>query len=356
MPSILLLFDFISGIVPSIFIILKLNDYIYFMVMDKNCVVVCGPTASGKTRLAARIARAVGGEVLSADSRQVYRGMDIGTGKDLCEYGEAGSAGFVPYHLIDIADPRDIYTLYDYQRDFYRAFGGVSGRGRLPVVAGGSGLYIEAVLKGYRIPPVPENADFRKSMMGESREALLDMLRGESPRVFARTDVSTKKRIVRALEVARFGDGGGDVNDFPRIDPLILRVVWDRAELRARIERRLRERLEAGLVDEVSRLISSGIAPSRFALFGMEYKHAARYINGEVSYEEMAAQLLQDIFHLAKRQDTWFRGMERRGLTVHPIPCGEFEGAMPIIMEGTMPMIMYMEGTPPLRGVPYPTL
>jgi len=331
--------------------------------MDKNCIVVCGPTASGKTRLAARIARAVGGEVLSADSRQVYRGMDIGTGKDLCEYGEAGSGDFVPYHLIDIADPRDIYTLYDYQRDFYRAFGDVSGRGRLPVVAGGSGLYIEAVLKGYRIPPVPENVDFRKSMMGESREVLLDMLRDESPRAFARTDVSTKKRIVRALEVARFGDiGGADPDDFPRIDPLILYVVWDRAELRARIEQRLRERLDAGLIDEVRRLISAGIAPGRFALFGMEYKHAARYIGGEVSYEDMAAQLLQDIFHLAKRQDTWFRGMERRGLTVHPIPRGEFESAMPIvmIMEGTKPIYLKLnnnkEGTPPLRGVPYPTL
>jgi len=298
--------------------------------MDSNCIVVCGPTASGKTRLAARIARALGGEVLSADSRQVYRGMDIGTGKDLDEYGEAGSGDFVPYHLIDIADPRDIYTLYDYQRDFYRAFEDVSGRGRLPVVAGGSGLYIEAVIKGYRIPPVPENADFRKSMMGESREALLDMLRDESPQVLARTDVSTKKRIVRALEVARFGEAE-HTDNFPRINPLILYAVWDRAELRGRIERRLHERLDGGLVDEVRRLMSAGIAPDRFALFGMEYKHAARYIGGEVGYGDMVDQLLLDIYHLAKRQDTWFRGMERRGMAVHPVPRGGFEGAMAVI-------------------------
>jgi len=305
---------------------------------NHNCIVICGPTASGKTRLAVRIARRLGGEILSADSRQVYRGMDIGTGKDIHEYGESGQDGFVPYHLIDIADPRRIYTLYDYQRDFYRAFEDVSARGRLPVVAGGSGLYIEAVIKGYDIPPVPENVEFRKSMMAEERGALIETLRNENPDIFAKTDISTKKRIVRALEVARFGggsaaNGAGAVypKTLPRINPVIIYTVWERQELRARIEKRLYERLANGLVEEAARLLDSGVDAARFALFGMEYKHAARYIRGEVSREEMAARLLRDIFRLAKRQDTWFRGMERRGMKVHTAPRAELDAALRVL-------------------------
>ena len=320
-----------------------------------NCAVICGPTASGKTRLAVQLARQINGEILSADSRQVYRWMDIGTGKDLHEYGEAGRDGFVPYHLIDIADPRQIYTLYDYQRDFYEAFENVSARGRLPVIAGGSGLYIEAVVKGYDIPSVPENVEFRKSMMEEERDTLLDMLRSENPDIFAKTDVSTKKRIVRALEVARFGGKQAasetQISHFgctqvatnmepvhhhnekksPSITPVILYVVRERQELRARIEKRLHERLAGGLIEEVARLLDSGIDAARVALFGMEYRHAARHIRGEVSRGEMAAQLLQDIFHLAKRQDTWFRGMERRGMRVHTVPRAELDAALRIL-------------------------
>jgi tRNA dimethylallyltransferase len=308
-----------------------------------NCIVICGPTASGKTKLAVQIARQVNGEILSADSRQVYRGMDIGTGKDLCEYGEVGHDDFVPYHLIDIADPRQIYTLYDYQRDFYRAFEDVSARGRLPVVAGGSGLYIEAVIKGYDIPPVPENVEFRKSMMAEERETLIETLRNESPDIFAKTDVSTKKRVIRALEIVRFGGKQVATNTesvynhnkhkFPPITPVIIYVIWNRQELRARIEKRLHERLANGLIEEAARLLDSGIDAARFALFGMEYKHAARYIRGEVSRVEMAAQLLQDICRLAKRQDTWFRGMERRGMRVRTVPRGELDAARRILRD-----------------------
>jgi tRNA dimethylallyltransferase len=340
------------------------------MMMNKNSIAICGPTASGKTKLAVEIARLTNGEIISADSRQVYRGMDIGTGKDLCEYGERGADDFVPYHLIDIVDPSQIYTLYDYQRDFYKTFDDVTTRGHLPIISGGSGLYIEAVIKGYNIPPVPENVDFRKSMMKEDRETLIKMLDDENPQLLARTDTSTKKRIVRALEVAKFGganairagaspaptshhhrtitpmvgaalaaalDGTNNTNaNFPKINPLILYIIYERSELRNRIEQRLHERLNSGLVEEVSQLINSGIPRGRFALFGMEYKHAARYIDGEVSYDNMVSQLLQDIFHLAKRQDTWFRGMERRGLKTHPILRGSRGDAMEIIAAARM--------------------
>lgn len=301
--------------------------------MAYNAIIVCGPTASGKTRLAVSIARAVGGEILSADSRQVYRGMDIGAGKDLCEYGDKGSAGFVPYHLIDIVDPRRVYTLYDYRRDFCKSFGDVSERGRVPVIAGGSGLYIEAAAKGYDLPQAPENGAFRAEMMRETREALIEMLRRESPAAFAKTDISTKKRIVRALEVVRFGGGAPSAGaaDCPRVDAIALYAVWERQELRERIKKRLYERLERGLVDEVAGLMKSGIEMDRFMLFGMEYKHAALYLNGEVSYDEMVARLLQDIYHLAKRQDTWFRGMERRGMPTYRVPRGDVDTAMEII-------------------------
>jgi tRNA dimethylallyltransferase len=203
----------------------------------------------------------------------------------------------------------------------------------MPVVAGGSGLYIEAAINGYDIAPVPENVEFRKSMMAEERETLIEMLRGESPDIFAKTDISTKKRVIRALEIVRFGGKQAAINKFPPINPVIIYVVWERQELRARIEKRLHERLAGGLIEEAARLLDSGIDAARFALFGMEYKHAARYIRGEVSRGEMAAQLLQDIFHLAKRQDTWFRGMERRGMRVHTAPRAELDAAMRILRD-----------------------
>lgn len=290
-----------------------------------NCIVVCGPTASGKTALAVQIADFMNGEILSADSRQVYRRMDIGTGKDLHEYVKDGKS--IPYHLIDIVDPQQIYTLYDYQRDFYRAFKDVTGRGCLPVIAGGSGLYIEAVLKGYRIAPVPEDVEFRRSVMCESYEKLLQMLKDENPELLAKTDASTKKRVVRALEISRFGSNEDEqgVYDFPQINPIILYVVWERSILRKRIEKRLHERLENGMLDEVSALLESGISIERLNLFGMEYKHAARYLTKKVSYELMVSELLRDIFHLAKRQDTWFRGMERRGMEVRRVNNADFE-------------------------------
>ncbi|MFP4013176.1 MAG: tRNA (adenosine(37)-N6)-dimethylallyltransferase MiaA [Chitinispirillaceae bacterium] len=296
-----------------------------------NCIVVCGPTASGKTRLAVELASRLDGEILSVDSRQVYRGMDIGTGKDLHEYNINGIE--IPYHLIDIAEPADIFTLYDYQKAFYDAYRAVRGRRRIPVAAGGSGLYLEAVLKHYRISPVPENVALRKELMKETRETLESMLLNESREMFERTDRSTKKRIVRALEIVRSGIENKELSpgDYPDIRPIILYVVWERGALRERISRRLEERLLGGMIDEVQRLLTAGISMERFSLFGMEYKHVARYLHGQVCYDQMVSDLQQDIFHLAKRQDTWFRGMERRGLTIYKVERGVVDQAWAVI-------------------------
>lgn len=301
------------------------------MLILANIIVICGPTASGKTRLAVAIARRIGGEIISADSRQVYRGMDIGTGKDFAEYGPADNR--VPVHLIDIADPRTVYSLYNYQKDFYPVFCEIAERGKMPVLVGGTGLYIEALLKNYSIASVPEDADLRLKLMKRAKEDLEKELLERSPELFEKTDRSSKKRIVRSLEIALTQDKHPDTPSRPGIalDPIVIGVRWERSELRARIDQRLKDRLQAGMIDEVRNLMVSGIAPERFDLFGMEYKHIARHLRGEVAYDQMVAALRNDIHHLAKRQETWFRGMERRGIKVHWVDKGDIEQAVQIL-------------------------
>jgi tRNA dimethylallyltransferase len=296
---------------------------------NRNLLVICGPTASGKTRLAARLARKLNGEILSADSRQVYRGMDIGTGKDLDEFGED-----IRYHLIDIADPAEIYTVHQYQRDFYRAFREIRDRGALPIMVGGTGLYIEAVLNNYAIPNVPENPSLRRTLMHASAEDLVAELAKKNRRLLESTDLSSKKRIVRALEVAMYAEKHAlqrGAPDAAAIEPLVLCVRWPRDQLHQRIQHRLQQRLAHGMIDEVERLLSGGVSPERFELFGMEYKHIARYVRGEVDYEAMVEHLARDIRRLAKRQQTWFRGMARRGIPVHWVECGDFAAAREIV-------------------------
>ena len=301
---------------------------------DKNCLVICGPTASGKTSLGVALALEFNGEILSADSRQIYRGMDIGTGKDLHEY--ITPLGSVPYHLIDIRYPAELYTLHHYQTDFYAAFRDVRGRARLPVVVGGTGLYIEAVLKHYRIPNVPEDPEVRERLMGESIEDLLRQLEVLSPELHRNTDTSSKKRVVRSLEIALYGRDHrilwSDENP-PRIDPLVLAVRWPRHELHARINRRLEQRLNHGMIEEVERILRSGIPRDRFDLFGMEYKHIAAYIDGTVSFKAMVQNLRHAIHQLAKRQETWFRGMERRGIAIHWIDRADRKPASDIVRQ-----------------------
>ncbi|KMQ51250.1 tRNA dimethylallyltransferase [Chitinispirillum alkaliphilum] len=294
-----------------------------------NSVVVCGPTASGKTHLGVRIATELNGEILSVDSRQVYRGMDIGTGKDLDEYATNGQS--IPYHLIDIACPSSIYTLYDFQIDFYKSFTDITHRKKTAVAVGGTGLYLEAVLKNYSIAPVKENVALRSELMQLEKEKLKEILSSESPQLYTKTDLSSKKRIVRAIEIARSAKVPLTCKKAPDIKPLVLYVVWQREKLRQRIERRLVQRLDNGMIDEVKKLIDNGITAQRLHLFGMEYRQICRYLYNEVSYDEMFVCLRQEIFHLAKRQDTWFRGMERRGIPTFKIHEGDFTEAKNVI-------------------------
>lgn len=297
-----------------------------------NCIVICGPTASGKTRLGVQVAAWLGGEILSADSRQVYRGMDIGTGKDLAEYEIDGKR--IPHHLIDVAAPTEIYSLWHYQQDFYAAFAKLRELGKIPVVVGGTGLYLEAVIKHYRIADVPEDPELRREMMELPLNVVLGKLAKLAPDLLEQTDVSSKKRIVRSLEIAIYGQDQ-EVRwgnpDPPEIVPLILALDVPRPELRNRIRRRLESRLQQGMIEEVGRLVATGVTRDRLDLLGMEYGHIGRFLAGEVSRETMVEKLFVSICQLAKRQATWFRGMERRGLPVTWLEGADFERAKDVI-------------------------
>ena len=279
-----------------------------------NLITLLGPTASGKTGLAAALADEIGGEIISADSRQVYRRMDIGTGKDLADYVVQGRA--VPYHLIDIAEPGYKYNVFEYQRDFLRAYEDIIRRNRMPVLCGGTGLYLESVLRSYRLVPVPENPELRASLSGRSLPELTAILSGYK-RLHNTTDVDTVKRAVRAIEIEEYyREHRIDERPFPRLRSLVIGLDVDRETRRERITRRLRARLDEGMVDEVRALLDGGIAPDDLIYYGLEYKFLTLYIIGEISYEEMFRQLEIAIHQFAKRQMTWFRGMERRGIPI----------------------------------------
>jgi tRNA dimethylallyltransferase len=284
------------------------------------CIVIAGPTASGKTALAVDLAHRLGTEIFSMDSRQVYRGLDLGTGKDFAEYARVRPP--VPYHLIDIVEPEEVYSLYRFQVDAYAAlddFRGRRGDAVPPLLAGGTGLYLEAVLKRYAIAEVPENPRLRAELMTQDVEGLKRELEGLSPAQYARTDLTSKKRIVRALEIALSPRGAMATARLPAwtLDPLIFVLRIERPRLRERIRERLHARLDAGLVDEVRAARERGVSWERLALLGMEYRQVAAHLRGEKSREAMVADLLHEIHLLSKRQETYFRGMERRGLPVH---------------------------------------
>ncbi|MCC8145815.1 MAG: tRNA (adenosine(37)-N6)-dimethylallyltransferase MiaA [Bacteroidales bacterium] len=279
-------------------------------------ITILGPTASGKTPFAAALAHQLNTEIISADSRQVYKGMTIGTGKDLNDYVIDGKQ--IPFHLIDICEPGDKYNVFQYQHDFHRCFRKIRLQGKLPILCGGTGLYLESVLKGYKLLDVPENPELRKNLQGKSLEELEYILKSYKT-LHNKTDVDSVQRAIRAIEIEEYYlTQSPDRREYAPVNSLIIGINIDRELRREKISRRLRVRLEQeGMVQEVENLIQSGVLPEDLIYYGLEYKYLTLYVTGKISYQEMFSQLETAIHQFAKRQMTWFRGMERKGFVIH---------------------------------------
>ena len=278
-------------------------------------ITIIGPTASGKTAFAAALAARLDTEIISGDSRQVYRSMDIGTGKDLADYMVDGEQ--IPYHLIDICNPGDKYNVFEYQHDFHKAFEEIRKKGKLPILCGGTGMYIESVLRGFKLLDVPQNPALRESLKGKSL-AELEQILASYKVLHNKTDVDSAQRAIRAIEIEEFyKTEAPDKREYAPINSLIIGVDIDRELRREKISRRLRARLDEGMVDEVRAILATGVKPEDLIYYGLEYKFLTLYIIGQLTYDEMVSQLEIAIHQFAKRQMTWFRGMERRGLHIH---------------------------------------
>jgi tRNA dimethylallyltransferase len=280
-----------------------------------DLITILGPTASGKTQFATALAYELNAEIISADSRQIYRKMNLGTGKDLDEYAINGKQ--IPYHLIDIAEPGYKYNVFEYQRDFLKAYHAIKEKDKLPVLCGGTGMYIESVLKGYKLISVPENPELRTKLSGKSLETLIAILRTYKT-LHNSTDVDTAKRAIRAIEIEEYYTANDcSYQEFPPLKSLIIGLDIDRELRRRKITDRLRQRLEKGMIDEVKTLLNDGIKPEELIYYGLEYKYVTLFILGQLTYEEMFNRLEIAIHQFAKRQMTWFRGMERKGFVIH---------------------------------------
>ena len=280
-----------------------------------DLITILGPTASGKTTLAVALAAHLDTEIISADSRQIYRSMDIGTGKDLAEYSYEGKQ--IPYHLIDICPPGYKYNLFEYIRDYHQAYDDIVARGKTPILCGGTGLYIEAVLKGYALPPVPENPELRQSLADKTLPELEAILQSYKT-LHNQTDTDTCKRAIRAIEIAEYYSRQKPemLEPHPVENALVVGVNIDRESRRARITQRLHDRLDQGMVAEVQGLLDQGIDPESLIYYGLEYKYITEYLIGRTTYDQMVSLLEIAIHQFAKRQMTWFRGMERRGFSI----------------------------------------
>ena len=300
-------------------------------------ITILGPTASGKTSIAAALASRIGGEIISADSRQVYRRMDIGTGKDLADYEVGGK--HIPYHLIDIAEPGYKYNLFEYQRDFHTAYDDITSRGRTPVLCGGTGLYIEAVLNGYALSPVPQNQELRDSLSTKSLDELTAMLKAlkeqTGSNMHNRSDVDTVQRAIRAIEIETYNlQHPTPEREMPSISSLVIGVDVDRETRRRRISDRLEARLHEGMIDEVKGLLAEGVSAESLMYYGLEYKFVTEYVTGKTTYNDMLSRLEIAIHQFAKRQMTWFRGMERRGIHINWIDASlPMDDKVELIME-----------------------
>ena len=297
-----------------------------------NLIAVLGPTASGKTALAVRLARKIGGEIISAESRQVYRGMDLGTGKDLSEYGCNGDA--VPFHLIDICDPTEEFSVFAFQQRFIDCFRDIAARGKIPFLVGGTGLYLDSVLRGYRMAPVPLNASLRERLTGYDMESLRRYFLSIQRDAHNSTDLLERERLIRAIEIAEFSrDHPTAALQSIQIEPLVIGICLEREELRRKITLRLQTRLQAGMIDEVKRLHDRGVNWERLESFGLEYRYISRYLQHKISHEEMFQILNTRIRQFAKRQETWFRGMGKKGVPIHWMDGPDEEAAFRLIMD-----------------------
>ena len=284
--------------------------------MNLNLITILGPTATGKTGLAAHLAARINGEIISADSRQIYRGMDLGTGKDYADYFVDGVE--IPSHLVDIEDAGVHYNVFRFQTDFIRVFNEIQSRDKFPVLCGGSGLYIEAVLKNYRLIEVPPNRELRKQLEGKTLEELTEILKNLNPKLHNHTDIETDRRAIRAIEIEKYYTENPEFDtSYPKINSLNIGIDFDRDLRRQRITTRLKQRLEGGMLDEVRKLLDSGLTPEQLIYYGLEYKFLTLHLIGELTFDEMFRQLEIAIHQFAKRQMTWFRGMEKRGTKIH---------------------------------------
>lgn len=298
-----------------------------------NLIIILGPTASGKTRIAARLARDIASEVISADSRQVYKGMDLGTGKDVEEFLVDGIE--VTCHLIDIVDTDHEFNVFEYQKEFYRCFSDISERGMIPVLVGGTGLYLESVIRNYRMPAVPEDPVLREKLCGMDLDAMMEHLRTIKPEVHNTTDTLDRDRLVRAIEIAEYAkthEFAGEPGH-PVIKPFIVGIRWERSKLREKITTRLRKRIDAGMIEEVQGLHDKGISWERLDAFGLEYRYISRYLRGKIDFDEMFEQLNTRIHQFSKRQMTWFRRMERNGIVIHWVNNDDYGAVKRLIEE-----------------------
>ncbi len=279
-----------------------------------DIITILGPTATGKTHLAVQLAYQLHGEVISADSRQVYRGMDIGTGKDLSEYFIDEQE--IPHHLVDIAEPGTEYNVYSFQEDFLRAYRDIKARKKQPLLCGGTGLYLESVLLGYRMKRVPENKNLRAKLAGKSLDELVTFLESYGS-LHNTTDTTDRERCIRAIEIKQFEKDNPVEPEFPKLNSLNIGIQLERQEVRDRITRRLKGRLENGMIEEVQRLLDSGLKPDQLRFYGLEYRYVTDYITGTISYQELFTQLNTAIHQFSKRQMTWFRRMEKKGIKIH---------------------------------------
>ena len=299
--------------------------------MAKNLIVILGPTASGKTQLAAQLAYDLQGEIISADSRQVYKGMDIGTGKDLNQYLIDGRK--IPYHLIDIIDPQSEFSLFEFQNRFYKIFTQLRRKRIMPIMVGGTGLYLESVLTGYNMPEAPPDQELRKILSLQSKKQLQEILQALKPRLHNKTDLDDPERLIRAIEIERArAIKGEEQQEKPDIDAVVLGINWERSELRQRITSRLKERLAQGMMEEVKNLHSAGLTWKKLESFGLEYRFISQYLQNKITFDEMINKLNTSIHQFAKRQETWFRRMEKKGIVINWIPANNY----PLLKETVM--------------------